>query len=823
MPSFVWHRGDRRRDVDSLVMLLALVPFHNPVTVGQFDEHANPFHVEGLVDSATVTVNQSIESMKSGAHEDVLSPTRQVKRSEAHVDHAGTCLTTVVIHPNWPTFSPTKLLNIIQFDTTPPPQSPLRSVSCLPSTVSANNIVKASCETIGIDMSDSAVESWLEKARETDLRPELCRRIHEQIALPTLRLLNTAGISFSAAQPEEEAVEDEGEQDDGDADDIQPENEQLEHKDKNAEKQYEEMDEDAGSEQNADAKKTRMTKLSKANISTMKILTLPEEEFEDQLEYEGEKGDSIDHQPDKEPEHHSETNDNDDEIVKKEHFRETGGGEEGSVRETATSARSSSSCASFTTSSKNTPKLTPSDSPLLIDTTSVQFDNLLPVSPAAPKHETVLVDTSVPLFDDSIFFNADFSSRFLSRRRPSSQSFFVDHGYSISDHLVSKRHLLPLPFCGEEGGSRPDNHLFSCVCLLHHKRQPTRKQLRSIFHILVHSNLTEHLQPNGQPCKSLHPSLADPATGGFSSLSSLHSPQPLPTRNVHADLRRPSDGRPSSEKGLHAVQPASFGRERYAYSPTWTHVVPSVVTFHHSNSPNHNRPYEGVYTHTSSLSSILRFFCFSHLHSNPNEEQANNSPPRRHLWTVAHSSILGSFRLELITLLGEPNSPLPTPSSSHPDSPASAPSSPPSTSQVICHPAAPHQTICLLLSLLIRSRRKERRKRQQAFSPSISLHCDRAYHPADPTPHLDPLRSLDTLQQKLQTLFSTHRPASCVDRDCLTIGQSFVTSVALDAEQRTETEAEGDVERGWTGKTLSSPQSQISSFVGEINSDFTSM
>ncbi|KAK2951308.1 hypothetical protein BLNAU_13795 [Blattamonas nauphoetae] len=294
-----------------------------------------------------------------------------------------------------------------------------------------------------------------------DLRPELCRRIHEQIALPTLRLLNTAGISFSAAQPEEEAVEDEGEQDDGDADDIQPENEQLEHKDKNAEKQYEEMDEDAGSEQNADAKKTRMTKLSKANISTMKILTLPEvtlfrrkeeeEEFEDQLEYEGEKGDSIDHQPDKEPEHHSETNDNDDEIVKKEHFRETGGGEEGSVRETATSARSSSSCASFTTSSKNTPKLTPSDSPLLIDTTSVQFDNLLPVSPAAPKHETVLVDTSVPLFDDSIFFNADFSSRFLSRCRPSSQSFFVDHGYSISDHLVSKRHLLPLPFCGEEG------------------------------------------------------------------------------------------------------------------------------------------------------------------------------------------------------------------------------------------------------------------------------------------------------------------------------------------------------------------------------------
>ncbi|KAK2963432.1 hypothetical protein BLNAU_1474 [Blattamonas nauphoetae] len=56
-----------------------------------------------------------------------------------------------------------------------------------------------------------------------------------------------------------------------------------------------------------------------------------EEVFEDQQEYGKEEGNSFDSQPDKEPEHHSETNDNDDEIVKKEHFRETEGGEEGST------------------------------------------------------------------------------------------------------------------------------------------------------------------------------------------------------------------------------------------------------------------------------------------------------------------------------------------------------------------------------------------------------------------------------------------------------------------------------------------------------------
>ncbi|KAK2940302.1 hypothetical protein BLNAU_24793 [Blattamonas nauphoetae] len=103
---------------------------------------------------------------------------------------------------------------------------------------------------------------------------------------------------------------------------------------------------------------------------------------------------------------------------------------------------------------------------------------------STPKHETVLVDTSVRLFDDSIFFNTDFSSRFLSRHHhftvapdllpltllvpntsspltstllsnlPSSQSFFIDHGYSISDHLVCKRHLYGTSIRSLNGGGR---------------------------------------------------------------------------------------------------------------------------------------------------------------------------------------------------------------------------------------------------------------------------------------------------------------------------------------------------------------------------------
>ncbi|KAK2946888.1 hypothetical protein BLNAU_18187 [Blattamonas nauphoetae] len=54
---------------------------------------------------------KSIESVKSGAHEDVTSLTRQVMRSEADVDRAGTCLATVVIHPNCRRLIPNKLKN----------------------------------------------------------------------------------------------------------------------------------------------------------------------------------------------------------------------------------------------------------------------------------------------------------------------------------------------------------------------------------------------------------------------------------------------------------------------------------------------------------------------------------------------------------------------------------------------------------------------------------------------------------------------------------------------------------------------------------------
>ncbi|KAK2951539.1 hypothetical protein BLNAU_13561 [Blattamonas nauphoetae] len=256
--------------------------------------------------------------------------------------------------------------------------------------------------------------------------------------------------------------------------------EQSECEDRDAEKQYEEMDEDAGSEQNADAKKTRMMKLLKANITTMKILTRPEkdvgkaedvddyeedkvkskkskvmskqaqekeevlkeekpeeqygqeEEFEHHQEFEGEKGNSIDPQPDKEPEHQSETNDNDDEIEKKEYFRETGDGEEGSVR-----------------------PLYAHTGPTL-DLLS-RFDNLLPVSPAAPKHETVLVDTSVRLFDDSIFFNADYSSRIPAFQQSRiSQAFAVQSSFfeampSLISILIRTR-------------SKPTTHRLAGIC-----------------------------------------------------------------------------------------------------------------------------------------------------------------------------------------------------------------------------------------------------------------------------------------------------------------------------------------------------------------------
>ncbi|KAK2946901.1 hypothetical protein BLNAU_18200 [Blattamonas nauphoetae] len=63
--------------------------------------HHRSVRMRVFVTSKRVEKGKSIESVKSGAHEDVTSLTRQVKRSEAGVDHAGTFLATAVIHPNW--------------------------------------------------------------------------------------------------------------------------------------------------------------------------------------------------------------------------------------------------------------------------------------------------------------------------------------------------------------------------------------------------------------------------------------------------------------------------------------------------------------------------------------------------------------------------------------------------------------------------------------------------------------------------------------------------------------------------------------------------
>ncbi|KAK2962902.1 hypothetical protein BLNAU_1925 [Blattamonas nauphoetae] len=505
----------------------------------------------------------------------------------------------------------------------------------------------------------------------------------------------------------------------------------------------------------------------------------------------------------KQAQHHSETNDNDDEIVKKSIL----GRQEVEKKDRCVKQPPPRDPRPHAPLSQHLPRTLQN---LLRATLLFSSTPLL----STPKHETVLVDTSVPLFDDSIFFNADFSSRLLSRRRPSSQSFFVDHGYSISDHLVSKRHLLPLPFCGEEGVGLAQTIISSVVSAFSTTSDSRHENSFGPSSTFSFTPISQNIyNRTDNPASLFIPPSPTPqqAASAPSPLSTLLNLCPHEMFTLTSDdlpmvdhlLRKgftqfnpPASGSPNAALNrdetlgttllsLVALSlPFELSEENDTLILQHGHMLsPSVVTFHHSNSPNHNRPYEGVYTHTQVLSRPYSASSASLI----SILIRTRSKPTTH---------------RLAGICGH---------SSHPDSPASAPSSPPSTSQVICHPAAPHQTICLLLSLLIRSRRKERRKRQQAFSPSISLHCDRAYHPADPTPHLDPLRSLDTLQQKLQTLFSTHRPASCVDRD------------SLDAEQRTETEAEGDVERGWTGKTLSSPQSQISSFVGEINSDFTSM
>ncbi|KAK2957185.1 hypothetical protein BLNAU_7779 [Blattamonas nauphoetae] len=286
-----------------------------------------------------------------------------------------------------------------------------------------------------------------------------------------------------------------------------------------------------------------------------------------------------------------------------------------------THARSSSSGASFTTSSMNTPVLAsslvaPSDSPLLIDTTSVQFDNLLPVSPAAPKHETVLVDTSVRLFDDSIFFNTDFSSRFLSRHHPftvapdllpltllvpntsspltstllsnlpSSQSFFIDHGYSISDHLVSKRHLPPLPFCGEEGVGLAQT-IISSVVSAFSTTSDSRHENSSAMHLhyvppapttfRTVSSIFQSQAPqiNVSPITATTsaPLLVPPTT--FDNLSDPLSPSAVPMRSLT----------PFPPARTPPLQPYPVSPRPYANSEVF--VIPKVRDFPpvHSDEP----------------------------------------------------------------------------------------------------------------------------------------------------------------------------------------------------------------------------------------------
>ncbi|KAK2955186.1 hypothetical protein BLNAU_9915 [Blattamonas nauphoetae] len=75
---------------------------------------------EWLVKRQCGEKGKSIESTTSGPHEDVTALTRHAKRSEAGVDHDGTWLVTVVIHPNCRTSNPTKWLNTIVFGTTSP-------------------------------------------------------------------------------------------------------------------------------------------------------------------------------------------------------------------------------------------------------------------------------------------------------------------------------------------------------------------------------------------------------------------------------------------------------------------------------------------------------------------------------------------------------------------------------------------------------------------------------------------------------------------------------------------------------------------------------
>ncbi|KAK2951592.1 hypothetical protein BLNAU_13476 [Blattamonas nauphoetae] len=126
------------------------------------------------------------------------------------------------------------------------------------------------------------------------------------------------------------------------------------------------------------------------------------------------------------------------------------------------------------------PSLVPSEPPADISSQLfIDIPTLLPQTSSS--HRSVLVDGTLPLFDDAIFFGSESSPVFLNHcstlapthnhhplsllvpntisalpksilnSLPSSQSVFVDHGYTISDHFVTKHNLPPLPFYGDAG------------------------------------------------------------------------------------------------------------------------------------------------------------------------------------------------------------------------------------------------------------------------------------------------------------------------------------------------------------------------------------
>ncbi|KAK2944116.1 hypothetical protein BLNAU_20948 [Blattamonas nauphoetae] len=107
--------GRRSGDSQRLLVLVPSPPSEKP-SRRPCDCHVSFSRLRSITGRKRQRVEKgkSIESRKSGAHEDVTSLTRPVKQTEVSVDHAGTRQFIVVILPNCPTFSPTKLLNTIE-------------------------------------------------------------------------------------------------------------------------------------------------------------------------------------------------------------------------------------------------------------------------------------------------------------------------------------------------------------------------------------------------------------------------------------------------------------------------------------------------------------------------------------------------------------------------------------------------------------------------------------------------------------------------------------------------------------------------------------